>query len=393
MDKKKKQLVIIVGVVAVVLLAVLAILLLGLGNDTPSEPTETVCQHQWTDVVTPPTATEKGYTTHTCSLCGESYIDSYTDPVVSKYKPGTLVFCADGVATLYGENDEVVKTYTGWEKKTCTTASNKRPLWYEDRDSILHVIIEENVTAKNTQYWFYEHENLISVTIPASMTKIDGYTFQGCKSLVSVIFNKDSKLTQIGTHAFQACTQLPSIDIPAGVTEIGESVFCNCYKLASVSFAENSQLTTIGLQAFMACEILSDIKLPSSITSIGDAAFGNCTGLPDILNGNLTELVSIGAGAFHNSGLTTVKLCDQNKLSNVGNRAFDCCAQLTSVDFGNNSQLKSIGAEAFSNCSNLTNVTFGENSQLTDIGEKAFVWCEKLEQLSFVGCSQLKSLG
>ena len=40
--------------------------------------------HDYKSVVTKPTATEKGYTTHTCTRCGDSYVDSYVDPV-----PGT----------------------------------------------------------------------------------------------------------------------------------------------------------------------------------------------------------------------------------------------------------------------------------------------------------------
>ena len=35
----------------------------------------------YTDVVTPPTATEQGYTTHTCEICGYSFVDSYTAPL------------------------------------------------------------------------------------------------------------------------------------------------------------------------------------------------------------------------------------------------------------------------------------------------------------------------
>ena len=35
-------------------------------------------QHSYTSVVTKPTCTEKGYTTHTCA-CGHSYVDSYVD--------------------------------------------------------------------------------------------------------------------------------------------------------------------------------------------------------------------------------------------------------------------------------------------------------------------------
>ncbi|MBQ1411344.1 MAG: InlB B-repeat-containing protein, partial [Oscillospiraceae bacterium] len=37
----------------------------------------------YTEVVTPPTTTSQGYTTHTCTVCGYSYRDNYTDPIVN----------------------------------------------------------------------------------------------------------------------------------------------------------------------------------------------------------------------------------------------------------------------------------------------------------------------
>ena len=36
--------------------------------------------HNYESVITDPTCTEQGYTTHTCSICGENYIDSYVEP-------------------------------------------------------------------------------------------------------------------------------------------------------------------------------------------------------------------------------------------------------------------------------------------------------------------------
>lgn len=45
--------------------------------------------HSYTSVVTDPTATEKGYTTHTCSNCGDSYVDSYTDATGSSADEST----------------------------------------------------------------------------------------------------------------------------------------------------------------------------------------------------------------------------------------------------------------------------------------------------------------
>lgn len=39
------------------------------------------CEHSYIPEVTPPTSTEKGYTTYTCRYCGESYVDNYTEPL------------------------------------------------------------------------------------------------------------------------------------------------------------------------------------------------------------------------------------------------------------------------------------------------------------------------
>ena len=40
----------------------------------------TVAEHAYESTVTAPTCTEKGYTTYICDLCGDSYVDNYTDP-------------------------------------------------------------------------------------------------------------------------------------------------------------------------------------------------------------------------------------------------------------------------------------------------------------------------
>ena len=35
--------------------------------------------HSYASVVTAPTCNDKGYTTHTCSVCNDSYVDTYVD--------------------------------------------------------------------------------------------------------------------------------------------------------------------------------------------------------------------------------------------------------------------------------------------------------------------------
>ena len=61
-------------------------------------------EHSYTAVVTPPTCTEKGYTTHTCS-CGDSYVDTYVDALGHAWDSGTVT--KQPTATETG-----VRTYT-----------------------------------------------------------------------------------------------------------------------------------------------------------------------------------------------------------------------------------------------------------------------------------------
>lgn len=46
---------------------------------------EIPASHKYEAVVTLPTATEQGYTTHTCSVCGDTYVDSYTEALGESY--------------------------------------------------------------------------------------------------------------------------------------------------------------------------------------------------------------------------------------------------------------------------------------------------------------------
>ena len=71
--------------------------------------------HEYVDVVTPPTCTEKGYTTHTCVAGDDEYVDSYVDPIPHDYgedgycRYGCGFFKAmapEGATFLYVTSDE-----------------------------------------------------------------------------------------------------------------------------------------------------------------------------------------------------------------------------------------------------------------------------------------------
>ena len=65
---------------------------------------ETAHEHSYTAVVTPPTCTAKGYTTHTCS-CGDSYVDTYVDALGHAWDNGKVTKPAT-------ETETGVKTFT-----------------------------------------------------------------------------------------------------------------------------------------------------------------------------------------------------------------------------------------------------------------------------------------
>ena len=73
---------------------------------------ETPHKHSYKDIVTAPTCTEKGYTTHTCA-CGDSYVDTYVDALGHAWDNGKVT-------------KEPTETETGVKTFTCTRCGETR---------------------------------------------------------------------------------------------------------------------------------------------------------------------------------------------------------------------------------------------------------------------------
>ena len=59
----------------------------------PALPAEQPCEHDYADVVTAPTCTEGGYTTYTCSKCGDSYQGDETEAQGHDFQDGVCTRC------------------------------------------------------------------------------------------------------------------------------------------------------------------------------------------------------------------------------------------------------------------------------------------------------------
>ena len=71
-----------------------------------------------------------------------------------------------------------------------------------------------------------------SISLPSTLTDIDGLSFQDCNNIESV--DIPDGVTSIGDYAFSFCDNLKSVSIPKSVTEIGEKAFIGDTKLESV---------------------------------------------------------------------------------------------------------------------------------------------------------------
>ena len=82
--------------------------------------------HSYVDTVVAPTTSSQGYTEHTCSRCGDSYKDSYTDPVRWDTEEVVARICAQGNDYVRSLGLTVDPSVGSWVAPQSTTG------WYPD---------------------------------------------------------------------------------------------------------------------------------------------------------------------------------------------------------------------------------------------------------------------
>ena len=335
---------------------------------------------------------------------------------------------SDGTLTISGSG--AMKDY----------ASYSETPWYNNREKIKSVTIEQGVTSIGA-YAFMCCRSLTSVTIPSSVTSIGYEAFEFCDSLTSVTI--PNSVTSIGGEAFYNCSSLTSVTIPSSVTSIGYKAFSGCSSLTDINVDPDNKdwcsvdgvlfskdrktlaafpggrtgeyqcpdgVTSIGFSAFSYCSSLTSVTIPNSVTSIGGEAFYNCSSLTSVTIPS--SVTSIGYKAFSGcSSLTDINVDPDNKdwcsvdgvlfskdrktlaafpggrtgeyqcpdgVTSIGFSAFLHCSSLTSVTIPNS--VTSIGSSAFYNCSSLTSVTIPNS--VTYIGENVFARCSSLASVT-----------
>jgi hypothetical protein len=87
--------------------------------------------HKYDSVVTAPTCTEEGFTTHTCSVCGDSYVDGQTATVAHNFGEWTVT----KEATTEAEGEETRKCACG------ETETRAIPVIVEESSNTVLIIV------------------------------------------------------------------------------------------------------------------------------------------------------------------------------------------------------------------------------------------------------------
>ena len=217
---------------------------------------------------------------------------------------------------------------------------------------------------------FYAIDNLISLTIPEGVTKINPYSIYNCKNLSSV--SLPQSLTSGGYDGLSRNPSLKSVVLPDNLA-MGDNFMRNCSGLESITLPKN--LKTIPTYMLSQCYSLKQITIPESVTKIGSHAFEDCGLTSLIIPGNISDIPGYMCTSCDN--LESISL--PSGLKSIGNGAFSLCKSLKHLKIdglGNEYILSfpegitSIGERAFYSCNLMTSIQIP--STLADIKPAAF---------------------
>lgn len=277
----------------------------------------------------------------------------------------------------------------------------------ESADAVIPDTLGGKPVKEIGQYTFASATHVKSVSIPASVTKIEDPSFYTLPLLESItvaednvgftvvdgvlyhkkmgtvycypqgktgdIYTMPETVKTIYAHAFYNC-QLTEVTMSANVTKVQTGAFAESKKLTTVHFSEKtSQLFE---SAFENCTVLNSVQLPEKLTSIGANCFRGCTALMELRVPASVNVIDSGAFA----GCTSLKTCEVlgAQVQRVAAETFSGDSSLESVSFAAN--LMGIGKQAFQDCVALTSITLTES--LTALEQEAFSGCTVLADVN-----------
>ena len=297
-------------------------------------------------------------------------------------------------------------TYAAPEKMTGIGASAFSGCEVLVSDALYSPITENMVTIGASAFTGCKGEQFTTVTIPASVTKLEQNTFANCLSLATVTFTNTESVTEIAAMCFANDGALTKCELPAKLEVLGDSAF-GATGLTGVRIPVTLREAK---QPFFKCQQIGQIEWEEGLTKVIDNLFQNMeSGLKVDFQNQITE---IGNHAFDSSSITGIT--GTNNLVKIGEYAFNSCmgisgkvelpavteihayafSKILATDFEISENITLIDNGAFMNCTNLkainkndgvADVDLGNMTKLAEIGKQAFSGCSSIVSLRLSG--------
>ena len=183
---------------------------------------------------------------------------------------------------------------------------------------------------------------LQSFTVPAKVTTIGGWVFDGCKALSELIFEGNS-VNKIGEYAFYN-TALTELAIPEKVTFIPHNMAYGCKQLVKVTTGENVE--TIDYEAFGGCPSLAYFNseeeglfvMPKSLRNLNAGAFMYAASMKKVELNDGLEVIGDGAFAAYyrysdrtNESVGLIEITIPATVTSLGEGLFEADKYLTNI--------------------------------------------------------------
>ena len=364
--------------------------------------------HSYTFVVTAPTCTEQGYTTYTCTVCGDTKKDNYVNATGHKNAAAVRENEVAATCTATGSYDEVIYC------SVCNTEISRTSKTSEALGHVWNNGVETTpATEENEGVRTYTctrcgetrtevipkltHNHSFATTVTAPTCTKQGYTTYTCTTCG---YSYDSDYVAALGHSAAAavkenevaatCTAAGSYDEVAYCSRCNDELSRTVKTVNALGHAWNSGVITTpatedteGVKTFTCtrCGATRTETIPMvstkgftyKVLSNGNAQITDYNGtesnitIPSTVDNH--KVTSIGEYAFVNSKIISVVI--PSSVTSIGDWSFYCCAKLTSVIIPNG--VTHIGEGAFCDCESLTALTVPKS--VSSIDDYAFSGC------------------
>lgn len=216
---------------------------------------------------------------------------AYCDKLKTVHYNGTETQWEQLKMKIAAPNDELLNATLYIDSKTGPSEPDKpEPGPVEPSDGEVKESIEQiaSGTCGNNLTWVLDVRGRLTISGKGNMDNYATYPSAPWYDYRDRIFSVviEDGVTSIGNSAFDGCN-ISNIEIAQSVNRIGHWAFRGCSNLTRISIPEG--VTAIENSTFYSCINLKTITLPGSLTTVESAAFQYAHGLKDVYFGGSAE--------------------------------------------------------------------------------------------------------